>query len=80
MDEPGVDVLAHSGQDDAKEPAVTASGARLEEEEVVLLALDRAFGTRACILVALPVCASSGDEGMQAIVLLGIGVDDTTIG
>ncbi|NIN65005.1 MAG: hypothetical protein GTO63_09950, partial [Anaerolineae bacterium] len=67
-------------QEDAKEPAVTASGARLEEKKVVLFAFDRAFGARACILVYLPEGALSGDEGVQPIVLLGIGVDDAAIG
>ena len=79
MDEPGINVLAHSSQYDAKEPTVATSGARLEEEEVVLFALDRAFGAGAHVLVALPESAFSGDEGVQAIVLLGIGVDDAAI-
>ena len=80
MDEPGIDVLAHGSQHDAEEPTVTASSARLEEEEVVLFALDRAFGAGTHILVTLPEIAFSGDEGMQSIVLLGIGIDDPTIG
>ena len=79
MDEPGIDVLAHSGQHDAKEPPVTSSGARLREKEVTLFAFDRAFGTGACILVALPESTLSGDEGVQAVVLLGIGIDDAAI-
>ena len=73
-------MLAHSSQHDAEEPTVTTSGACLEEEEVVLFAFDRAFGAGAHILVTLPEVAFSGDEGMQSIVLLGIGVDDPTIG
>jgi hypothetical protein len=30
VNQPGVDVLAHSGQDEPKEPTFTASSARLE--------------------------------------------------
>ena len=47
MDEPGINVLAHSSQHEAEEPAVTASSARLEQVKVVLLAFDGALGTRA---------------------------------
>ena len=79
IDEPGVDVLAHRGQDDAKEPAVTASGARLEEHKVVLFAFDRSFGTGARIQVTLPEQAVSRDEGMQAVVLFRIGEEDAAI-
>jgi hypothetical protein len=40
-------VLAHSGQDDAKEPTVTAGGARLQEEEVVAAPIEiKAQGKR----------------------------------
>ena len=80
MDSPGIDVLAHGSEHDAKEPAVTSSGACLEEGEVTLFALDRAFGTGTSILVALPERGISGDESVQAIVLLGIGIDDAAIG
>ena len=80
IDEPGIDVLAHSSQHDAEEPSVTAGGTRLEEREVVLFALDGTFGAGACILVGLPERAISGDEGVQAVVLVGIGVDDAAIG
>jgi len=80
MDKLGIDVLAHSGQEDTKEPAVAASGACLEKQKVILFAFDRAFGARACILVYLPESAVSGDEGVQAIVLLGISIDDTAVG
>ena len=80
IDEPGIDVLAHGGQDDAKEPAVTASSAGLEKQKVVLFALDRAFGAGAGIEMSLPEVAGSGDEGVQPVVLLGIGVDDAAIG
>ena len=80
MNEPGVDVLAHCGQDDTKEPAVATSSARLKQKKVILFAFDRAFGARACILVYLPEGAVSGDESVQAIVLLGIGIDDAAVG
>ena len=72
-------MLAYGSQHDAEEPPVAASGTRLEEQEVVLFALDGTFGARACILVNLPEGTVSGDEGVEAIVLLGIGVEDTTI-
>ena len=39
-----------------------------------------ALGAGAGILVALPEGAIPGDEGMQAVVFLGIGVDDAAIG
>ena len=51
----------------------------MEESEVTLLALDGAFSTRAGILVRVPKVAISGDEGVQAIVLLWVGVDDAAI-
>ena len=72
-------MLAHSSEHDAKEPAVTSSGTCLEEEEVSFFALDRAFSTGTSILVALPERAISGDEGVQAVVLLGIGIDDAAV-
>ena len=80
IDEPGIDVLAHGGQDEAKEPAFTASGAGLEKQKVVFFAFDRAFGAGASIEVCLPEVAFSGDESMQTVVLLGIGVEDAAIG
>jgi hypothetical protein len=52
----------------------------LEESEVILLALDGAFSTRAGVLMRLPKVAVSRDEGVQAIVLLWVGVDDATVG
>jgi hypothetical protein len=36
VDEPGIDVLAHSSQYQAEEPTVTASGARLKVEDGLL--------------------------------------------
>ena len=73
-------MLTHSGKDDAEEPTVTASGASLKENKVVLFALNGAFGTRACLLVALPERTLPGDERMQAIVLLWVGIDDAAKG
>jgi hypothetical protein len=80
MDQPGIDVLAHGSQHEAEEPAVTASGAGLEQAEVILFAFDGALGTGAGILVALPEVTIPGDEGMESVVLLGIGVDDPPVG
>ena len=80
VDQPGIDVLAQSSQYKPEEPAVTASGAGLEKQKVVLFALDRAFGAGAGIEVCLPEVAFSRNEGVQPIVLLGIGVDHAAIG
>ena len=79
VNQPGIDVLTHSGQHEPEEPTVSASGADLQETAVKFLALDRALSTRASILVAQPQVAISGDDGMEAIVFLGIGVDDPTV-
>ena len=73
-------MLAHGSQHDAEEPSVAASGTCLEEQEVALFALDGTFGAGACILVRLPEGAVSGDESVQAVVLLGIGIDDAAVG
>jgi hypothetical protein len=51
----------------------------LQESEVILLALDGAFGTRARILVRVPKVTVSRDESVKTIVLLWIGVDDATV-
>ena len=51
----------------------------MQKTEVVLLALDGALGTRAGVLVRLPKVTISRDEGVQAIVLLWVGVDDAAI-
>ena len=72
-------MLTHSGESQAEEPAVAARGTSLEQMKVVLFALDRAFGAGAHVLVALPESAFPGDESMESIVLLGIGVDDAAI-
>ena len=80
VSDPGADVLAHGGEHDAKEPTVAAGGASFAEMEVILLALDRAFGTGAGVFVEVPENAISGNQGVKAIVLLGVGVDDTTVG
>ena len=73
-------MLAHSSQHEPEEPAVTAGGASLEQEEVILLALDRAFGAGASILMALPKVTVPGDESMESVILLGVGVDDAAVG
>ena len=73
-------MLAHSSQHQTKEPTTTASGTGLEEREIVLLALDRAFGTRAGLLMGQQKVAISGDERVKAIVLLWVSIDDAAIG
>ena len=78
--QPGIDMLAHGGQHQAKEPAIPASGLGLEQVEVVLFTFDGAFGAGAGIAVTVPEVTVSRDEGMEAIVFLGIGVDDPPIG
>ena len=80
MSNPGANVLTHGGEHDAEEPAVAASGAGLKEMEIVLLAFDGAFGTGAGVFVEVPEVAISGDESVEAIVLLGIGVEDAAVG
>jgi hypothetical protein len=47
--------------------------------EVPLLALDGTLGAGTSILMALPKVTIPGDEGMQAVVFLGIGVNDAAI-
>ena len=47
--------------------------------EVMLLAPDGTLGAGASILMALPKVTIPGDEGMQAIVFLGIGVNDAAV-
>ena len=73
-------MLATGSQDDAEEPALPASGFGLKQVKVVLFAFDGAFGTRAGITMAMEKVAVSRDEGMKAVILLGIGIDDPTIG
>jgi hypothetical protein len=51
----------------------------LQESEVILLALDGAFGTRARVLVRVPKVTVSRDERVKAIVFLWIGVDDAPV-
>ena len=79
VNQPSDDVLAHSGEHHAEEPAVAASGASLEQGTVELLALDGTLGTGTTLCVTLPEIAVPGDQGMQAIVLLRIGIDDAAI-
>lgn len=52
----------------------------MQESEVILLALDGAFSTRACVLMRLPQVAVSWDERVKAIVLRWISVDDAPVG
>jgi hypothetical protein len=73
-------MLTHSGEHHAEEPTITASGARLEQTTVVLLALDGTLGTGTTLGVTLPEITIPGDKGVQAIVLLRIGVDNAAIG
>ena len=80
IDAPGINVLAHRGEHGAEKPTVSASGTGLKEHKVVLFAFDGAFGAGARIFVTLPERTVPGDEGMQAIVLLGVSVDDAAIG
>ena len=80
MGQPSVDVLAHGGQDETKEPPVTASGFGCKQVEVVLLALDRTFGTGTGILMAMPQDRVSGNEGVEAVIFFGVGVDDPAVG
>ena len=47
--------------------------------EVTLFALDGTLGARTSIHMALPKVTIPGDEGMQAIILLGIGVNDAAV-
>jgi len=67
----GVNVLAHGSQYDAEEPAsgwkaVSASGERLEQVEVVILSLDGALRAGTGIFAALPKVTIPGDKSMQA--------------
>ena len=78
--QPSVNVLTTGSQDNPEEPAVATGGLSLKEMEVVFLAFDGAFGTSAGSLVAQPERTGSGDEGMEAVVDFGIGVDDAAIG
>jgi hypothetical protein len=77
---PGINMLTHSGEDNAKEPAVAARGAGLGEMAIVFLAFDGAFGTRTGVIVELPEGGISRDKSMPAIVTLGIGIDDAAVG
>ena len=52
----------------------------MKKVEVIILAFDGALGARPGILVAQPERTGSGDEGMEAVVDFGIGVDDAAIG
>ena len=79
VNQPSDDMLTHRSKDDTEEPALTTSGAGLEQAEVVLLAFDGTLGTGAALGVTLPKVAIPGDKGEQAKVLLRIGVDDPTI-
>ena len=79
MKGPGINVLTASGQDQAKEPALPTSGLGLKQEEVILFTFDGAFGTGTSITMALEKVTVSRDEGMKAVILSGIGVNDAAI-
>ena len=51
---PGIEVLAHGGQDRTKEPALTAGEASVVETKVELFAFDGPFGTRAMVSMEFP--------------------------
>ena len=71
--------MTHSGEHDAKEPAVTTGGTNMKQAAVEFLTLEGTLGTRTALGVAKPKVTMPGDKGMQAIVLGGIGVDDATV-
>ncbi len=79
VDQPSINVLTHSGQDQAEEPTIAASGLGLEQVAVIFLALDGAFGARASIEVALPEDTIPGNEGVEAVVFFGVGINDPAI-
>ena len=79
VSEPGINVLAASGQDQAKEPTLPTRGLDLQQVEVILLAFDRTFGTGTSITMGLEEVTVSRDKGMETIVFFGIGVNDATI-
>ena len=79
VNQPSVDVLTHRGEHHTEEPTVTTSSPGKAQAEVVLLALDGTLSTRAAFGVAPPEIAIPGDKGVQAKVLLRIGVDDATV-
>ena len=80
VDQPSIDMLTHSGQHDPEKPPIPTGGADLEQAEVVLLALDGTLGTGAALSVEVPKVGIPGDEGVQAVVALGIGVDNAAVG
>ena len=51
---PGVEVLTHGGEHDAKEPARATRDAGVVEAEVKLLAFDGTLGARATVGVEFP--------------------------
>ena len=63
MYQPSVNMLAHRGQHEAEKPAGPASGASLQEMEVILFSFDRAFSAGASVLMEEPEGAVSGNEG-----------------
>ena len=79
VDQPSDDVLTHSSQYGAEEPAVTTGGTNMKQAVVVLLTLEGTLGTRTALSVAKPKVTMPGDKGVQAIVLGRIGIDDATV-
>ncbi len=51
---PGIEVLTHGGEHDAKEPAFPSRDTSVVEGEVELLAFDGTLGTRAPVGVQFP--------------------------
>lgn len=72
-------MLTHRGEERAKEPALPPGGASVGQAEIVFFTFDRAFGAGAGVLMQLPERGVSGDEGVPAIVVLRIGIDDAAI-
>ena len=72
-------MLTHCSKDEPEEPAFAARSACLTQAEVKFFAFDGAFGAGAGVLVTLAKRAIPGNEGVHAVVFLGIGVDDPVI-
>ncbi len=64
MVEPGINVLAHSREDDPKEPPRAPGSACLEQMEIVRLARDRACGAGAGRTVQSPEHRITRNEGV----------------
>jgi hypothetical protein len=51
----------------------------LEQVKIVLFAFNGAFGARTGITVALPEGSIAGEEGVEAVVFMRVGIDDPAI-